>query len=93
MLKKWFVFALCALLACPCALAGHSRDEVRGAYHAITGTGDASPYAQAPSLEAPYDAGALTDAASTGLTVSRTIPVPGRHPSASRCLTRTESGS
>lgn len=63
MLKKWFVLALCALLACPCALAGHSRDEVRGAYHAITGTGDASPYAQAPSLEAPYDAGALTDAA------------------------------
>ena len=51
---------LLALLALMCAPAGAmSREEVRQAYAAITETG-ASPYAEAPRVSAPYEAGELT---------------------------------
>ena len=63
-MKKNAIALLLALLliACP-ALAEHTREEVRAAWRAVGPRPEASPYAALPVIEAPYAAGALTDAA------------------------------
>ena len=61
MKKLSFILALLLALGVP-ALA-HTRDEVREAYQAIRQRAAESPYAVLPSVTAPYEAGALTDAA------------------------------
>ena len=59
------IIALC--LALLIALSGtaiaHTREDIREAYQSIPSAPTASPYAQAPSVAAPYDAGSLTGAA------------------------------
>ena len=58
-----FSLALALALAVLCAPAhAHTRDEVRAAYAAI-GAAECAPYARLPRVEAPYEAGALTEAA------------------------------
>ena len=61
MKKLSLILALLLALGVP-ALA-HTRDEVREAYQAIRQRAAESPYAVLPSVTAPYEAGALTDAA------------------------------
>ena len=51
-----------ALAACAPALA-HTRDEVRAACPALQHGEADSPYAEPPRVEAPYEAGALTEEA------------------------------
>lgn len=53
---------LLLLLTLPCASALRDREAVRAAYRALPRTGG-SPYAEAPVVTAPYEAGLLTDAA------------------------------
>lgn len=56
-------FALLLVLCFPaCA---HTREEIRTAYGAFQDRSTESPYAEFPSVAAPYEAGALTDAART----------------------------
>lgn len=50
---------LAALLALACPARAHTRDEVRAAWRAIADWHHGSPYAGSPSIEAPYEAGAL----------------------------------
>ena len=60
---KKIALCLALLLAlCGAALA-HTREAVRDAYQALQSRPVESPYARMPSVRAPYDAGALTDAA------------------------------
>ena len=51
------------LLMCDAACAVPTRDEVRGAYRAITEYADQSPYARLPVIQAPYETGELTQEA------------------------------
>ena len=59
------IIALCLalLIALSGAALAHTREDIREAYQSIPSAPTASPYAQAPSVAAPYDAGALTVAA------------------------------
>ena len=53
-----------ALLLALCLPAdARTRDEIRAAYQALQGRPAESPYAALPVVSAPYEAGALTDAA------------------------------
>ncbi|MBR2798273.1 MAG: Ig-like domain-containing protein [Clostridia bacterium] len=60
---KTLSLTLALLLALCFSADAHTREEIRAAYEAIETAGDQSPYAALPSVLAPYDAGALTDAA------------------------------
>ena len=61
MLKKALLLLIVLLLPLP-ALA-HTRDEVRLAWADALSPLDGSPYAEMPSVEAPYAPGALTEGA------------------------------
>ena len=54
-------FLLILLLQIP-ALAGHTREEVRRAYRAVSDWSEGSPYAREPKVTAPYDEGLLSEA-------------------------------
>jgi len=60
---KTLSFTLALLLALTFPALAHTREEVRAAYGAIQRRDGESPYAAAPAVSAPYEAGALTDAA------------------------------
>ena len=62
-MKKIMAFCLFVMLFTVAARA-HTRDEVRAAYAAVRLT-DETPYAQTPSVTAPYASGALTEDALT----------------------------
>lgn len=62
-MKKLLLFIVALALAASPALA-HTREEVRAAYDALEARREVSPYAQAPSAAAPYEAGSL-DAGAT----------------------------
>ena len=57
-LKRLLIIAVLLALLSPAALA-HTREEVRAAYAGVGAWRDASPYAEPPVAEAPYEAGAL----------------------------------
>ena len=59
MIRRLSLILALIFAACAPALA-HSRDEVRAAYAAVGG-GAGSPYAEMPAVQAPYEAGALTE--------------------------------
>ncbi len=61
MIRRLSLVLVLILAGCAPALA-HTRSEVRAAYTAIAG-GAGSPYAEPPSVQAPYEAGELTGAA------------------------------
>ena len=61
-MKRLLALLLMLLTLAPAARA-HTRDEVRGAYGALSPAGSDPPYAAAPAVKAPYDAGELTQAA------------------------------
>ena len=63
MLKRTLCLLLCLLVLVPPVLAERDRDAVRAAYRALGRVGEASPYEEAPAVSAPYESGALTEAA------------------------------
>ncbi|MBE5773499.1 MAG: hypothetical protein E7337_06160 [Clostridiales bacterium] len=64
-LKRLILLILLAALCMPAASASvpHTRDEVRNAYLNINDWWDESPYAEPPSVTAPYRTGAIHEGA------------------------------
>ncbi len=60
---KALSLTLALLLALCLPAYARTRDEIRAAYSAFQERPTESPYAERPSVAAPYEAGALTDAA------------------------------
>ena len=64
-IMKFLAALLALLLMLPCALGERTREEVRDAWREVT-AGESAPYAELPTVEAPYEPGELTEAALDG---------------------------